>query len=71
MQLLSDTLAVWDAIIKEDDFVTLENAIKYNQVTDKLLFIAEALDLSPVGNKVLKVEDKLIKLLQDNNIELL
>jgi hypothetical protein len=70
MQLLSDTLAVWDAMI-EDEFVTLENAIKYNQVTDKLLFIAEALDLSPTGNKVLKVEDKLINLLQDNNIELL
>jgi len=70
MELLSDTLAVWDAMI-EDEFVTLENAIHYNNVTDKLLFIAEALDLSPVGNKVLKVEDKLIKLLEDNNIELL
>jgi hypothetical protein len=70
MELLSDTLAVWDAMI-EDEFVTLENAIHYNNVTDKLLFIAEALDLSPVGNKVLKVEDKLIKLLKDNNIELL
>ena len=70
MELLSDTLAVWDAMI-EDEFVTLENAIHYNNVTDKLLFIAEALDLSPMGNKVLKVEDKLIKLLEDNNIELL
>jgi hypothetical protein len=70
MQLLSDTLAVWDSMI-EDEFVTLENAIKYNELTDKLLFIAEALDLSPTGNKVLKVEDRLIKLLQDNNVTIL
>lgn len=71
MERLSDTIAVWDKMIKEDEFVNLENAIKYNQVIDKLVFIAEALELSPVGNKVLKVEDRLIKLLRDNNIEIL
>ena len=53
-----------------DSFITLKNAIAYNNLTDKLLFIGESLDLSPTGNKVLLVEDKLIKLLQDNGIEI-
>ena len=53
-----------------DSFLTLKNAIAYNNLTDKLLFIGESLDLSPTGNKVLLVEDQLIKLLQDNGIEI-
>ena len=53
-----------------DSFITLKNAIAYNNLTDKLLFIGESLDLSPTGNKVLLVEDQLIKLLQDNGIEI-
>jgi len=50
-------------------FLTLDNAIKYNNVTDKLVFIADELEISAVGNKVLQVEDQLIQILNDNNIE--
>jgi len=53
-----------------DQFLTLENAIKYNNRQNKLFFIADELDISAVGNKVLLVEDQLIKILEDNNIEL-
>jgi hypothetical protein len=52
-----------------DTFLTLENAIQYNNVTDKLVFIADELDISAVGRKVLEVEDQLIQILTNNNIE--
>jgi hypothetical protein len=52
-----------------DTFLTLENAIQYNNVTDKLVFIADELDISAVGRKVLAVEDQLIQILINNNIE--
>jgi len=52
-----------------ENFLTLENAIQYNNVTDKLVFIADELDISAVGRKVLAVEDQLIQILIDNNIE--
>lgn len=51
-----------------DQFLTLDNAIQYNTVTDKLVFIAEELDISAVGQGVLEVEDRLIRILEDNNI---
>ena len=52
-----------------ENFLTLENAIQYNNVTDKLVFIADELDISAVGRKVLAVEDQLIQILINNNIE--
>ena len=53
-----------------ENFLTLENAIKYNNLTDKLLYISEELEISVLGNKVLAIEDKLIEILQSNNIEI-
>ena len=53
-----------------ENFLTLENAIKYNNLTDKLLYISEELEISALGNKVLAIEDKLIEILQSNNIEI-
>ena len=53
-----------------DQFLTLENAIHYNNVTDKLVFIADELDISAVGQKVLEVENRLIGILEDNHIEI-
>ena len=70
METLANTINLWDKQIKIEEFITLENAITYNNVIDKLVFIGESLELSPVGNKVLKVEDLLIKLLVDNGIEI-
>jgi hypothetical protein len=70
MESLANTINLWDKQIKIEEFITLENAITYNNVIDKLLFIGESLDISPLGGKVLKVEDLLIKLLEDNGIEI-
>jgi hypothetical protein len=53
-----------------DQCLTLENAIHYNNITDKLVFIAEELDISAVGHRVIEVEDRLIRILADNNIQL-
>ena len=53
-----------------NEFITLQNAIQYNQEQNKLFFIADSLDISALGNKVLEVEDSLIKLLEDNGIEI-
>ena len=52
-----------------ENFLTLENAIQYNNEQNKLFFIADELDISPQGRRVLAVEDMLIKILIDNNIE--
>ena len=53
-----------------NQFLTLENALKYNDEQNKLFFIADELDISPQGNKVLLIEDKLIQILDDHNIPL-
>jgi hypothetical protein len=52
------------------DFLTLENAIKYNNEQNKLFFIADELDIAATGRKVIWVEDQLIDILQANNIEI-
>ena len=51
-----------------DKFLTLDNAIKYNNEQNKLFFIADELDISPQGRKVLIIEDMLCKILEANNI---
>jgi hypothetical protein len=51
------------------DFLTLENAIKYNNEQNKLFFIADELEIAATGRKVIWVEDQLIDILQANNIE--
>jgi hypothetical protein len=53
-----------------ENFLTLQNAITYNNITDKLFFIADQLEISPRGNKVLAIEGKLIEILELNNIEI-
>jgi len=53
-----------------DEFLTLENALKYNEEQNKLFYIADELDISPQGNKVLAIEGKLIEILQAHNITL-
>lgn len=53
-----------------ENFLTLQNAITYNNITDKLFFIADQLEISPRGNKVLAIESKLIEILELNNIEI-
>jgi hypothetical protein len=52
------------------EFLTLENAIKYNNEQNKLFFIADELDIAATGSKVIWVEDQLIDILQANNIEI-
>jgi hypoxanthine-guanine phosphoribosyltransferase len=53
-----------------DKFLTLDNAIKYNNQQNKLFFIADELDISATGRKVLIIEDLLCKILEANNIPL-
>ena len=53
-----------------DDFFTLENAIKYNDTQNKLFFIADELDISAQGSKVLAFEQILINILAHHNIPL-
>jgi len=53
-----------------DKFLTLDNAIKYNNEQNKLFFIADELDISATGRKVLIIEDLLCKILEANNIPL-
>lgn len=53
-----------------NDFITLENAITYNNTIDKLVWIGDSLDLSPIGHKVLCVEALLMIVLFNNNIEI-
>jgi hypothetical protein len=52
------------------EFLTLENAIKYNNEQNKLFFIADELEIAATGRKVIWVEDQLIDILQANNIEI-
>ena len=52
------------------EFLTLENAIKYNNEQNKLFFIADELEIAATGSKVIWVEDQLIDILQANNIEI-
>ena len=51
-----------------ENFLTLENAVIYNNSIDKLIFIADSLDISAIGQKVLNVETKLMNILINNNI---
>jgi hypothetical protein len=49
-------------------FLTLENAIQYNNLTDKLIFIADELDISALGKKVFEIENMLCDILIANGI---
>jgi hypothetical protein len=51
-----------------EQFLTLENAIKYNNLTDKLIFIADELDISALGKKVFEIENMLCDILIANGI---
>tara|TARA_R110000822_G_scaffold267616_2_gene391105 strand:+ start:18 stop:203 length:186 start_codon:yes stop_codon:yes gene_type:complete len=51
-----------------EHFLTLENAIQYNNLTDKLIFIADELDISALGKKVFEIENMLCDILIANGI---
>ena len=51
-----------------EQFLTLENAIEYNNLTDKLIFIADELDISALGKKVFEIENMLCDILIANGI---
>jgi hypothetical protein len=51
-----------------EQFLTLENAIQYNNLTDKLIFIADELDISALGKKVFEIENMLCDILIANGI---
>jgi hypothetical protein len=55
---------------KYSNFLTLDNATKYNNVTDKFVFIMDELELSINSILLYAIEGKLIDLLIQNNIDI-